>query len=85
SLWAISQSQGVSLQDLMKWNQLTAQSVIHPGQKLVLKATQASPNHQTTAQPSPVVTAEGRLVDPKRFDDVKAAVQYGRAHFDYTK
>lgn len=85
SLWAISQSQGVSLQDLMKWNQLTAQSVIHPGQKLVLKATQASPNHQTTAQTSPVVTAEGRLVDPKRFDDVKAAVQYGRAHFDYTK
>ncbi|AMB94621.1 LysM peptidoglycan-binding domain-containing protein [Aerococcus sanguinicola] len=85
SLWAISHRHGVSIQDLMKWNHLTAQSVIHPGQKLVIQAPQVAENNQVKPTPAPEVTAQGRLVDPKRFDDVKTAVQYGRAHFDYTK
>ncbi|MDK6805215.1 LysM peptidoglycan-binding domain-containing protein [Aerococcus sp. UMB7834] len=85
SLWAISHRHGVSIQDLMKWNHLTAQSVIHPGQKLVIQVPQAAANHQAKPTPAPEVTAQGRLVDPKRFDDVKTAVQYGRVHFDYTK
>ena len=37
SLWSISEQFGVSLDELLDWNNLTEDSVIHPGEEIIIR------------------------------------------------
>jgi len=44
TLWDISHSQGVTIQQLSKWNKLKTSAMIKPGQKLIVYKNQKSTN-----------------------------------------
>ena len=53
TLWSIAHANGVSLQELMRWNGLNRASTLHLGQRLRLSAPEAGGGSQTTASAAP--------------------------------
>jgi uncharacterized protein YkwD/LysM repeat protein len=57
ALWNVAAAYKVALADLLAWNGLTERSVIHPGDKLLVRPAQASP----TAEITPTLAATAPL------------------------
>ncbi|MDK6597930.1 MULTISPECIES: LysM peptidoglycan-binding domain-containing protein [Aerococcus] len=86
SLWRISNKYGVSIQDLMTWNKLGANYMLHPGDKLVVKAPAKS--ETTTEKPAQAVkvnTNHGFVREPRRFSSIQEALNYGNGVFNWRK
>ncbi|MDK6372177.1 LysM peptidoglycan-binding domain-containing protein [Aerococcus urinae] len=86
SLWRISNKYGVSIQDLMTWNKLGANYMLHPGDKLVVKApAKAETATEKPAQPVKVNTKHGFVREPRRFSSIQEALNYGNGVFNWRK
>ncbi|MHA6646912.1 LysM peptidoglycan-binding domain-containing protein [Aerococcus urinae] len=92
SLWRISHKYGVSIQDLMTWNKLGANYMLHPGDKLVVQAPAKAENpaekpsqDQTTKPGLTSVAKDGWLTEDQSFDTVDEAMTYGSQHADWSK
>ena len=66
SLWSISQRYGVSVSSLESWNHLTANSVLHIGQKIVIEKASSSTSTSTliTKTTSPSNSSFTYIVKP---------------------
>ncbi|KAA9220752.1 MULTISPECIES: LysM peptidoglycan-binding domain-containing protein [Aerococcus] len=86
SLWRISHKYGVSIQDLITWNKLGANYMLHPGDKLVVKApAKAETSTEKPAQPVKVNTNHGFVREPRRFSSIQEALNYGNGVFNWRK
>ncbi|RAV71324.1 hypothetical protein DBT48_09340 [Aerococcus mictus] len=86
SLWRISHKYGVSIQDLMTWNKLGANYMLHPGDKLVVKTpAKAETSTEKPAQAVKVNTNHGFVREPRRFSSIQAALNYGNSVFNWRK
>lgn len=81
TLWAIARGAGVSLSALMRANDLTANSIIFPGEKLVIPSAKATERAASTARPAKTdsrsVTTKTRL-DAEQIRAVKTIIAVGR-------
>ncbi|MDK6688779.1 MULTISPECIES: LysM peptidoglycan-binding domain-containing protein [Aerococcus] len=87
SLWRISNKYGVSIQDLMTWNKLGANYMLHPGDKLVVKApdkTEGPSEKPSTEKPATTVE-DGWQKEDQSFKTVEEAMAFGRQHADWSK
>ncbi|WP_195854202.1 LysM peptidoglycan-binding domain-containing protein [Aerococcus tenax] len=86
SLWRISNKYGVSIQDLMTWNKLGANYMLHPGDKLVVKApAKAETSTEKPAQAVKVNTNHGFVRESRRFSSIQEALNYGNGVFNWRK
>ncbi|RAV82268.1 hypothetical protein DBT52_04335 [Aerococcus mictus] len=93
SLWRISNKYGVSIQDLMTWNKLGANYMLHPGDKLVVEAPAkvekpSSESSQESIKPSKADTRkveDGWQKEDQSFKTVEEAMAFGRQHADWSK
>ncbi|MCY3051882.1 LysM peptidoglycan-binding domain-containing protein [Aerococcus urinae] len=92
SLWRISKKYFVSIQDLMTWNKLGANYMLHPGDKLVVKAPAKAdtpsekPSKAETTKPAPTsVVKDGWVEEDQSFKTADEAMTYGSQHADWSK
>ncbi|AEA01085.1 LysM peptidoglycan-binding domain-containing protein [Aerococcus sp. CDC-944-U94] len=93
SLWRISNKYGVSIQDLMSWNKLGANYMLHPGDKLVVKAETSTTKPsseviQESEKPAKADTTrveDGWQKEDQTFKTVEEAMAFGHQHADWSK
>lgn len=87
TLWAIARSEGVSLARLLRANDLTASSIIYPGEKLAIpgsagsaKSSKPTSSTPATSQPAAATSAAAATVslDAEQVRGVKTIIAIGR-------